>query len=331
MSYSAGKQITIENFTGQMMTTAWDCCHKEAEARDVAGVTAFAYVWNGENRMVLASNAQAVYYDYSPFGGIVLQTGSLADTFTHRFSTKPWCGVTGLYEYQFRKYSPVLGRWMSRDPIEDHDNYYAIVNTLNVIDTLGLYRFKDKSCDCYKTDIDNAFSSVHKALSTIPKYETKRKQEGKPKTRLDELVDIIKGYYNDLGITPVHKKFSTSKDLDNLLKDFNSRATSGRMVPSLDCCPSTNEKMHPCNLNGNAAAVTKSDEIHLCCEGVNNPAPYGGLDCIVIHEMLHKIIHSTHEQEMTGENLQNERLVVRISTLFMGKQCPVPAYSETGQ
>ena len=59
----------------------------------------------------------AAHYEYSPFGEIVVQSGPLADSFSHRFSTKPWCSVTGLSEYLFRKYGPGMGRWLSRDPI----------------------------------------------------------------------------------------------------------------------------------------------------------------------------------------------------------------------
>jgi RHS repeat-associated protein len=82
---------------------------------------------NGNVTEYVATNgAVAAHYDYSPFGEIVVSTGPLADTFTHWFSTKPWCAVTGLSEYQYRKYRPDIGRWMSRDPIEElgGDNLY---------------------------------------------------------------------------------------------------------------------------------------------------------------------------------------------------------------
>ena len=64
-----------------------------------------------------ADGTVAAHYDYSPFGETLVASGPLASAFTHRFSTKPWCPVTGFCEYQMRKYNPNLGRWMSRDPI----------------------------------------------------------------------------------------------------------------------------------------------------------------------------------------------------------------------
>ena len=101
-----------------------------------------AYDANGNVTEYVAASDGAVpaHYDYSPFGGMVLQTGSLADTFTHRFSTKPWCAVTGLYEYQFRKYSPTIGRWMSRDPIGEAGGnaIYASPSDVNQVDAFGL-------------------------------------------------------------------------------------------------------------------------------------------------------------------------------------------------
>ena len=75
------------------------------------------------------SGTIAAHYEYSPFGEISAQsgvprhstsgatTGDLADSFIHRFSTKPWCSITVLNECEYRKYSPALGRWLSRDPI----------------------------------------------------------------------------------------------------------------------------------------------------------------------------------------------------------------------
>ena len=69
-----------------------------------------------------------------------------ASAFTHdarnevRFSTKPYCPTTGLIEYQFRKYDPALGRWLSRDPIEEAGglNPYAFCgNSIMGADVLG--------------------------------------------------------------------------------------------------------------------------------------------------------------------------------------------------
>jgi RHS repeat-associated protein len=79
-----------------------------------------AFDANGNVTEYISTNgALAAHYEYSPFGEIVVQSGDLGDSFTHRFSTKPWCRVTGLSEYEMRKYSPCMGRWPNRDPINE--------------------------------------------------------------------------------------------------------------------------------------------------------------------------------------------------------------------
>ena len=66
-------------------------------------------------------------YTYDAFGNTIAQAGSMADTFSHRFSTKYFDVETGLYYYGYRFYSPELMRWLNRDPIEEQggENLYA--------------------------------------------------------------------------------------------------------------------------------------------------------------------------------------------------------------
>ncbi|MDD2599523.1 MAG: hypothetical protein PHO37_09895 [Kiritimatiellae bacterium] len=75
---------------------------------------------NGNVTEYVSTNGNiSAHYEYSPFGVLTLQSGDLAASFTHRFSTKPWCAVTGLSEYELRKYKPSIERWLSRDPIKE--------------------------------------------------------------------------------------------------------------------------------------------------------------------------------------------------------------------
>jgi RHS repeat-associated protein len=96
-----------------------------------------------------AGNIRA-HYEYSPFGEIVIQSGDLAHTFTHRFSTKPFDAETGLVIYQLRPYVPGLGRWMNRDPIGERggDNLYGFVGngSVNRWDMLGLEPVSVEEC-----------------------------------------------------------------------------------------------------------------------------------------------------------------------------------------
>ncbi|MFC1461731.1 RHS repeat domain-containing protein, partial [Verrucomicrobiota bacterium] len=61
----------------------------------------------------------AAHFEYGPYGGIIAKTGAKADDFVFLFSSKYLDQDTGLYYYGYRYYSPSLGRWLSRDPIEE--------------------------------------------------------------------------------------------------------------------------------------------------------------------------------------------------------------------
>ena len=82
------------------------------------------------------------HYEYDAFGNTVSQTGSMADDFKHRFSTKYWDAETELYGYGERYYNPVLGRFISRDPIEEQGglNLYGFCGNdpINKVDYLGM-------------------------------------------------------------------------------------------------------------------------------------------------------------------------------------------------
>ena len=66
-------------------------------------------------------------YTYDAFGRTIAKSGTMADIFPFRFSTKYYDAEIGLYYYGYRYYSPELGRWLTRDPIEEDggDNLYA--------------------------------------------------------------------------------------------------------------------------------------------------------------------------------------------------------------
>ncbi len=84
----------------------------------------------------------AATYEYGPFGEVLSATGPAATDNPFRFSTRYTDPETGLILYPRRPYSPTLGRWLSRDPIEEQGglNLYGFVdnNPINAVDPLGL-------------------------------------------------------------------------------------------------------------------------------------------------------------------------------------------------
>jgi RHS repeat-associated protein len=86
----------------------------------------------------------AARYAYDAFGATVAQSGDMAESFTHRFSTKPFDAETGLVMYQLRPYEPGHGRFLSRDPIEEEGGVglYGFVGNgpVDSIDSFGLWK-----------------------------------------------------------------------------------------------------------------------------------------------------------------------------------------------
>jgi RHS repeat-associated protein len=88
----------------------------------------------------------------------------MASDFDYRFSSEVFENETGLVYYNYRYYSPELGRWLSRDPIEEGggDNLYGMVgnNPINKWDALGYLKVSLK-------DILSSLSNLTKTEKKI--------------------------------------------------------------------------------------------------------------------------------------------------------------------
>jgi RHS repeat-associated protein len=89
-------------------------------------------------------------YDYDAWGNSVVVKGKMQVNFgyTGHYFHQP----SGLNLAMYRAYHPTLGRWISRDPLNDAEllqgpNLYAYVrnNPLSLVDPLGLCRQKNES------------------------------------------------------------------------------------------------------------------------------------------------------------------------------------------
>jgi len=106
------------------------------------GVYAPTYDANGNiSEYIDAQGNIVAHREYDSFGNTIIATGD-ADAFLHWFSTKPWCAVTSLVEYEHRPYSPPLGRFLPRDPIEENGglNLYGFIrnNPISKTEYLGM-------------------------------------------------------------------------------------------------------------------------------------------------------------------------------------------------
>ena len=136
--------------------------------------------------------AVVAQYTYDAFGATTTQSGTMAEAFPHRFSTKYHDPETGLYYYGRRFYSPEQHRWLNRDPIEEEGgiNLYAFCrnNPLKFIDPHGFsVWFAAGNITAYEKDIlqelvDDHNLRVKKAKAYFDKF--KLREASKKYTRI---------------------------------------------------------------------------------------------------------------------------------------------------
>ncbi|MBQ3748883.1 MAG: RHS repeat-associated core domain-containing protein [Kiritimatiellae bacterium] len=88
------------------------------------------------------------HYEYAPFGAVTAATTNtaftafnVAETNPYRFSSEYADDTLGLVYYNYRHYEPLMGRWVSRDPLDADNQYVWCYNrpcNLSGVDVLGL-------------------------------------------------------------------------------------------------------------------------------------------------------------------------------------------------
>jgi RHS repeat-associated protein len=100
------------------------------------------YDANGNvGQLIDADGTVVAAYAYDPFGNVTEMAGAEASENPWRFSTKPVEEGTGWLYYGYRWYDAGMGRWPSRDPIEERGGLNLYVFNYNLptilIDVLG--------------------------------------------------------------------------------------------------------------------------------------------------------------------------------------------------
>ncbi|MGA4643315.1 RHS repeat-associated core domain-containing protein [Limisphaera sp. 4302-co] len=109
-----------------------------------AGTHFVCYDGNGNvwNLVSGSTGTETARYEYGPFGEALRLSGPAAKANPFRFSTKRTEDFSGLVVYEYRAYSPTLGRWLSRDPVGDlgGENLYVYVanDGVSASDSVGL-------------------------------------------------------------------------------------------------------------------------------------------------------------------------------------------------
>jgi RHS repeat-associated protein len=148
-------------------------------ARDgnIGGIVAHATVngdvcfhYDGQGNVVALSDESGTLvarYVYDAFGNLLASSGARAGENPYRFSTKE--SVGGLVYFGFRFYDSSIGRWISRDPLEEDGgvNLYGFVGNapINFLDEYGLVKRSliDRLYRWAYTDDQNASDEVYDA------------------------------------------------------------------------------------------------------------------------------------------------------------------------
>ena len=125
----------------------------------IADNTQTYYIADGNKNIIAlkdSSGADVSTYAYTPFGS--LENPADGDENPFRFSSEYADDETGLVYYNYRYYSPQLGRWTKRDPIEEQggENLYGFLSnvSVNTYDYLGLYSMEKRADGTYTIDVE---------------------------------------------------------------------------------------------------------------------------------------------------------------------------------
>lgn len=145
-------------------------------------------------RYVSEDGSVAAQFVYDPYGNVLEQEGAAADSLRIRFSTKYADSEVGVVSYLMRFYSPVLGRWLSRDPVGEEGgmNLYGFCGN----DSIGKYD-KDGCAYFAKRKLSALFwSDNFSTNSFLDKYDLEVSHEhlffGTPESPKEDL-----GYFKD--------------------------------------------------------------------------------------------------------------------------------------
>ena len=172
-----------------------------------------------------ASGAVVAHYEYSPFGAVVTAIGTYAEDNPFRFSSEYYDPESSLVYYNYRYYSPNLGRWLKPDPIDEQGgwNLYAMVrnNPILNFDALGFDRV---------TNIENQISEL---MSGPEEYFRKYPSDGTPMESSGSL---------NYGSITVQREFERLKDELTNANDNRPCCNGVKYNPDTSCCRKSNNR-----------------------------------------------------------------------------------------
>ncbi|MFZ2633127.1 MAG: RHS repeat-associated core domain-containing protein [Desulfosalsimonadaceae bacterium] len=135
----------------------------------VDGSASYLYCFDANGNIGQVVNAVdgviAAQYEYDPYGKPIKADGAYAGENPFRFSTKYHDDETGLVYYGYRYYSAGLGRWTSKDPINElgHSRFYLKLLLPESLLEKQPYLFIKEKVNLYYTEV-NPYGFVYNSL-----------------------------------------------------------------------------------------------------------------------------------------------------------------------
>ena len=172
--------------TGTLVECAYDCHGRRCTKKVTVAGTAtrpltfryaekslmLFYAFDGNKNVsdvffLALQNGIGAHYEYAPFGAVT-RTAKATSSKVDLIGANPWRFSSEFYDseldlvyYNYRHYSPALGRFLSRDPIQEQGglNLYAFVGNHigNSVDILGKWSLWEciKRCLGFKSSADD--------------------------------------------------------------------------------------------------------------------------------------------------------------------------------
>ena len=201
---------------------------------------------------------------------IILPLQDRPERFRHGFTGKEFDSWTGLYNYGFRDYAPLYGRFTTVDPIQDGHNWYSYVNSdpVSWLDPWGL-KGQESGEDEKRNAEPNEISKVY--FIYVYKTDNERDQKMKASER-KSINDEIK-FLQDNGVSVTVIENGTYEDIKEALEDKNIKmlVTSGHGTRGGSIETSTGGRFSPSDLeNINVSGSLKTVIFENCYQGGSN-------------------------------------------------------------
>ncbi len=214
----------------------------------------------------------AAYYEYAPFGALTASTRSSTSTAydfrtynPFRFSSEYADDALGLVYYNYRHYDPVMGRWLSRDPINEGGGkglyLWCANNGVIRIDTIGakfISPGKDGKCPMGCCD--------KKKVQLVPVWSCKRTLKWNDKTQTGKV-----SWYNNLFAT--YHQYLCCDGVNSNCYGVHEGAKKGEIIPK------EKETTGTCTKR----CVCPKEKLDACSGCAKMPEGYkigpGGTDC----------------------------------------------------